>query len=93
MMYELFSIQKSWSLIFLSNVHVLRRFKFTFNLIPILWHISKIYLLLNIYNKGQVCDPNPCTNNGICCPSERGTYSCKCPLGYEGVRCEFSKFL
>lgn len=42
---------------------------------------------------GQICDPNPCVNMGICCPSRDGTYSCKCPLGYEGVRCEFSKSL
>ena len=42
-------------------------------------------------NLGLVCDPNPCVNGGQCCPTDIGTYNCKCPFGFEGVRCEFRK--
>jgi hypothetical protein len=33
------------------------------------------------------CNPNPCENGGACMVSNGG-YSCSCPSGFEGVRCE-----
>ena len=55
---------------------------------PSLLNFQKVFIL---YIQGSVCDPNPCANFGVCCPTLEGTYNCKCLLGFEGVRCEFRK--
>jgi hypothetical protein len=42
----------------------------------------------------NVCTPNPCLNNGVCIPNsniQNGTYSCQCPIGYIGGKCEYCK--
>uniref|UniRef100_H2ZX97 Hyaluronan binding protein 2 n=1 Tax=Latimeria chalumnae TaxID=7897 RepID=H2ZX97_LATCH len=37
----------------------------------------------------SVCNPNPCTNEGICkSEGEKSTFSCTCPESYRGTFCE-----
>ncbi|ELU09492.1 hypothetical protein CAPTEDRAFT_223674 [Capitella teleta] len=36
----------------------------------------------------DVCDPNPCENNGTCDSSDIVRYKCVCPDGYMGPNCE-----
>lgn len=43
-----------------------------------------------LINLGSVCEPNPCVNFGVCCPTYDGSFFCICLHGYEGLRCEFS---
>ena len=38
---------------------------------------------------GDVCEPNPCENGGICKHGMDGNlFSCDCPHGFLGLRCE-----
>jgi hypothetical protein len=37
---------------------------------------------------GDACMPNPCLNNGICTSSDFGGFTCQCPPGFSGQRCE-----
>ncbi|RNA00791.1 endothelin-converting enzyme 1 isoform X2, partial [Brachionus plicatilis] len=41
------------------------------------------------YCERSVCEPNPCANFGVCCPTYDGSFTCICLYGYEGFRCEF----
>ncbi|KAF5891226.1 neurogenic locus notch protein 2-like, partial [Clarias magur] len=34
------------------------------------------------------CASSPCSNGGACTSLPNGTFSCTCPLGYEGSRCQ-----
>ena len=35
----------------------------------------------------NICDPNPCQNQGVCQPSGN-TYLCNCQDGFTGDNCE-----
>ena len=37
---------------------------------------------------GEVCNPNPCLNGGTCQSNGFGGFTCQCPPGYTGQRCE-----
>ena len=37
---------------------------------------------------GDLCTPNPCLNGGQCRPNGFGGFTCQCPSGYTGPRCE-----
>ena len=34
------------------------------------------------------CSPNPCLNSGLCKTNGSSSFSCQCPQGYRGTRCE-----
>ncbi|CAF4416809.1 unnamed protein product, partial [Adineta steineri] len=36
----------------------------------------------------DVCTPNPCLNGGTCMSNNVGGFTCQCPQGYSGQRCE-----
>ena len=40
----------------------------------------------------DVCDSSPCDNGGTCTVDELGMGTCECPLGYQGLYCEDSKY-
>ena len=40
----------------------------------------------------DVCDGFLCYNGGNCTVDSFGQAECECPLGYEGVQCEISKY-
>ena len=39
------------------------------------------------------CADNPCLNGGQCYPNNYGGFTCQCPSGYSGQRCEDRKFM
>ena len=41
---------------------------------------------------GDACTPNPCLNGGQCISNNIGGFTCQCPPGYSGQRCEDRKF-
>jgi hypothetical protein len=45
-----------------------------------LYHSMKLFILLD------ACVANPC-RNGATCISEDNTYSCRCPVGFDGPTC------
>ena len=56
-----------------------------------------IYFLINNHNVTflftevpKACDSNPCLNGGTCDETDRG-YTCTCPDGFEGYRCQDCK--
>ena len=40
---------------------------------------------------GDPCADNPCLNGASCTPNSLGGFTCQCPPGYSGLRCEDSK--
>ena len=43
------------------------------------------------YFIGDACTPNPCLNGGTCISNGFGGFTCQCPAGYSGQRCEDRK--
>lgn len=40
------------------------------------------------YSSGDICEPNPCENGGICLSGlSDDSFSCKCPDGFTGPNC------
>ena len=37
---------------------------------------------------GDACTPNPCLNGASCVSNSFGGFTCQCPPGYSGQRCE-----
>ncbi|CAF4177318.1 unnamed protein product, partial [Rotaria magnacalcarata] len=37
---------------------------------------------------GDPCSQNPCMNGGQCFANNVGGFSCQCPSGFDGPRCE-----
>ena len=49
-----------------------------------IWHCEKIYIFIP-----DICQPNPCKNNGSCERGSKGfTCNCTTTLGFEGSFCE-----
>jgi len=40
---------------------------------------------------GDPCADNPCLNGASCIPNSSGGFTCQCPPGYSGQRCEDRK--
>ena len=40
---------------------------------------------------GDSCANNPCLNGGVCVSNNFGGFTCQCPPGYSGPRCEDRK--
>ncbi len=50
-----------------------------------------IYIYNIIFSVGDLCAQNPCLNGGQCYPNNLGGFTCQCPAGYSGQRCEDRK--
>jgi hypothetical protein len=44
-------------------------------------------------NVGDPCAENPCLNGAACISNGYGGFTCQCPPGYSGQRCEGRKTL
>lgn len=43
---------------------------------------------LFLYFSGDICDPNPCENGGVCLPGlSDNSFSCECPDGFTDPNC------
>jgi hypothetical protein len=42
---------------------------------------------------GDPCADNPCLNGASCLPNSFGGFTCQCPPGFSGQRCEDRKIL
>ncbi len=56
-------------------------------------HVSYLFLLKNemCENIGDPCADNPCLNGGACMSNGFAGFTCQCPPGYSGQRCEDRK--
>ncbi len=46
--------------------------------------------MINVH-VGDPCADNPCLNGASCIPNNLGGFTCQCPAGYSGQRCEDRK--
>ncbi len=57
-------------------------------------HVSSLFFLTTKMKKrkpvniGDPCLDNPCLNGGACITNNMGGFTCQCPPGYSGLRCE-----
>ena len=51
------------------------------------------YIVHCVFFVGDPCAENPCLNGGQCFPSNYGGFTCQCPSGYSGQRCEDRKYI
>ena len=60
-----------------------------------LFRQSSKSFFLNDFNYfiGDACTPSPCLNGGTCISNGFGGFTCQCPAGYSGQRCEDRKIL
>ncbi|XP_072523574.1 hyaluronan-binding protein 2-like [Salminus brasiliensis] len=49
---------------------------------------STIDWLFELLDEEDVCDPNPCLNNGTCDTKTDGHYKCTCPRPFIGKKCQ-----
>uniref|UniRef100_A0A3B1ITM5 trypsin n=1 Tax=Astyanax mexicanus TaxID=7994 RepID=A0A3B1ITM5_ASTMX len=49
---------------------------------------STIDWLFELLDETEMCDPNPCLNNGTCEPGIFGPYECTCPRPFIGKKCQ-----
>ena len=43
---------------------------------------------LFLYSSGDICDPNPCENGGICLSGlSEDSFTCECPDGFTDPNC------
>ncbi|XP_066519162.1 hyaluronan-binding protein 2-like isoform X2 [Hoplias malabaricus] len=49
---------------------------------------STIDWLLDLFDEPDVCDPNPCHNNGTCKARSDGHFRCTCPRPFKGKKCQ-----
>ena len=51
------------------------------------WDLKKE---LNNKIEPNACFEKPCKNGGICETNQDGTFLCLCPIGWTGLKCEYS---
>uniref|UniRef100_A0A8C9ATK8 EGF-like domain-containing protein n=1 Tax=Prolemur simus TaxID=1328070 RepID=A0A8C9ATK8_PROSS len=52
------------------------------------WLLVGLSLGVPQFGKGDICDPNPCENGGICLSELGGaSFSCECPDGFTDPNC------
>nr|KAF6440392.1 EGF like repeats and discoidin domains 3 [Rousettus aegyptiacus] len=52
------------------------------------WLLVGLSLCVPPFCKGDICDPNPCENGGICLSGlSEDSFSCECPDGFTGPNC------
>ncbi|KAL7869265.1 hypothetical protein AOLI_G00132530 [Acnodon oligacanthus] len=44
--------------------------------------------LYDLFDEEDVCDPNPCLNNGTCEAGTDGHFECTCPRPFKGKKCQ-----
>ena len=47
-------------------------------------------IVVRMFTDINDCEPNPCENGGTC-QDEKNDFTCICPAGWEGKKCEISK--
>ncbi|XP_037400282.1 hyaluronan-binding protein 2-like [Pygocentrus nattereri] len=49
---------------------------------------STLDWLFDLFDDTDMCDPNPCFNNGICETGSDGPFTCICPRPFKGRKCQ-----
>lgn len=52
-----------------------------------------IECFLILFSTGDPCSQNPCMNGGQCHPTNSGGFTCQCPVGFNGQRCEERQYM
>ena len=67
--------------------------------VTIVQHVSTQYFRMHekrtmrLMHVGDPCADNPCLNGASCIPNSIGGFTCQCPPGYSGQRCEDRKII
>uniref|UniRef100_G3TZ39 EGF like repeats and discoidin domains 3 n=1 Tax=Loxodonta africana TaxID=9785 RepID=G3TZ39_LOXAF len=52
------------------------------------WLVFRNHITRPFFSSGDICDPNPCANGGICLPGlADDSFSCECPDGFTDPNC------